>query len=91
MITAFDNECCPPSRPVEPAESPNLPFSKYQERRRYAARDGAVKRDFLIWQSMTAQVSGFCPVKSRVFGVMTAAAHSEAAAKNWSRAPAQGC
>jgi hypothetical protein len=31
-----------------------------------------------------------CPVKSRVFGVMTATGHSGAAAKNWSRAPAQG-
>jgi hypothetical protein len=47
---------------------------------------------FLIWQSMTAARStAFCPVKSRTFGVMMATGHSGAAAKNWSRAPAQGC
>jgi hypothetical protein len=46
---------------------------------------------FLVWRAVTAQVNGFCPVKSRTFGVVTAAGHSGAAAKNWSRAPAQGC
>jgi hypothetical protein len=46
---------------------------------------------FLVWRAVTAQVNGFCPIKSRTFGVVTAAGHSGAAAKNWSRAPAQGC
>jgi hypothetical protein len=46
---------------------------------------------FLIWQSMTAQVNGLLPSQEPDLGVMTATGHSGAAAKNWSRAPAQGC
>jgi len=47
---------------------------------------------FLIWQSMTAQVNGFLPSQEPcLWCVVTAAGHSGAAAKSWSRTPAQGC
>jgi hypothetical protein len=46
---------------------------------------------FLIWQSMTAQVNGFLPSQEPDPWCDDGNRHSGAAAKNWSRAPAQGC